>query len=116
MLVGEIERRVYRSIAATCEELGTEIVALGGVEDHVHLLACLPATLTIADVVKQVKGSSAHLMTHKVAPDTFFKWQGGYAAFSVSLGHLEVVRDYIARQKEHHRNGSLIPEWEEAGG
>ena len=114
LLVDETERRVYRSIEATCAEVGAETVALGGIEDHVHLLARLPAALAVSDLVKRVKGASAHLATHAVAPDAFFKWQGGYAAFSVSVSQLEVVRDYIARQKEHHRAGSLIPDWEEA--
>jgi putative transposase len=113
LLVGETQRRVYRCIEATCVEMGAEVVALGGIEDHVHLLARLPATLSVADLVKQVKGASSHLATHEVAPDAFFKWQGGYAAFSVGQGQLEPICDYIAHQREHHRVGSLIPEWEE---
>ncbi|HEY3129233.1 MAG TPA: transposase [Acidobacteriota bacterium] len=32
-----------------------------------------------------------------------FQWQDGYAAFSVSESHLEPVRRYIARQKQHHK-------------
>ncbi|MDE3228537.1 MAG: IS200/IS605 family transposase [Chloroflexota bacterium] len=114
VLVGEVERRVHRAIEASCVEMGAEALAVGGVEDHIHLLARLPATLTVADLAQRVKGASAHLVTHVVAPDTFFKWQGGYAAFSISQGHLDVVRAYIAHQKEHHHNGSLIPEWEDA--
>jgi len=113
LLVGETQRRVYRCIEATCVEMGAEVVALGGVEDHVHLLARLPATLAVADLVKRVKGASSHLATHEVAPDTFFKWQGAYAAFSVGQGQLEPIREYIAHQREHHRVGSLVPEWEE---
>jgi putative transposase len=113
LLLGETKRRVYRCIEATCVELGVEVLALGGVEDHIHLLARLPATLAVADLVKQVKGTSAHLATHEVAPDSFFKWQGGYAAFWVDQRQLEPIREYIAHQREHHRVGSLIPEWEE---
>ncbi|HEY8325979.1 MAG: IS200/IS605 family transposase [Ktedonobacterales bacterium] len=114
LLVGATKQRVYRSIHATCVELGAEVVALGGVEDHVHLLVRAPATLAPAELVKRVKGASAHLATHVVAPDHFFKWQGGYAAFSVGRGELDRLCGYIAHQEEHHRLGSLIPEWEEA--
>jgi putative transposase len=113
LLVGETEGRVYQSIQATCTSLGADVLALGGVADHVHLLARLPATLSAADLAKQVKGASAHLATHEIAPDRFFKWQGGYAAFSAGQGQLEAIRAYIAHQKEHRRLGSLIPEWEE---
>lgn len=113
LLVGEMERRIYHSIQASCVAMGAETLALGGVEDHVHLLVRLPATLSIADLVKQVKGASAHLATHEVAPQKFFKWQGGYAAFSIGQRQLTTVRAYIIHQKEHHRNNTLVPEWEE---
>jgi REP-associated tyrosine transposase len=56
LLSGEIERRVHRAIAAKCTELGSELVALGGVEDHVHLLIGLPATISRAQFVGAVKG------------------------------------------------------------
>jgi REP element-mobilizing transposase RayT len=113
LLTGETERRIYHSIQATCVELSAEAIALGGVEDHVHLLVRLPVTLAPALSVKQVKGSSAHLATHMIAPDRFFKWQGSYAAFSISSNDLDRLCAYIAHQKEHHRRGTLIPEWEE---
>ena len=114
LLVGETRRRVYHSIQATCVALGAEVLALGGVEDHVHLLTRLPTTLAPTELVKRVKGASSHLATHEVAPDRFFKWQGSYAAFSAGRDELDRLRAYIAHQEEHHRLGSLIPEWEEA--
>ena len=39
-----------------------------------------------------------------------FKWQEGYAAFTVSESSREKVRDYIARQEEHHRMRSFREE------
>jgi putative transposase len=65
---------IYRAIGAACAEMGAEVVALGGIEDHVHLLVHLPATVAVADLAKRVKGASSHLVTH--APgraDAFFK-------------------------------------------
>ena len=46
-------------------------------------------------------------------PGQVFKWQGAYGAVSVSPQHVPQVSDYIARQKEHHADGSLVPEWEQ---
>jgi putative transposase len=108
LLVGDVERRVHRCIEDTCREQQVEVLALGGVEDHVHLLVRLPATLAVADLMQRIKGASSHLATHEVAPDHFFKWQGGYAAFSVGHTGLPAARAYIAGQKERHRLGSLI--------
>ena len=69
-----------------CQERGVEILALGGVEDHLHLLVRMAATLAVSDLARHLKGSSAHLATYDVAASEFFKWQGGYAAFSLGCG------------------------------
>jgi REP element-mobilizing transposase RayT len=102
-LSGDLERAVQRAIAAKCHELSAEVVALGGTEDHVHLLTSLPATLAVAELVGKVKGTSSHLATHEVLRGgEFFTWQDAYGAVSVSPRHLPTVADYIARQREHH--------------
>ena len=114
LLTDDLTQDIHRVISAKCEELGAVVVAIGGVEDHLHLLVELPATVTIADLVGQVKGVSAHLVTHQLAPGQFFKWQGAYAAFSVSPGAVTRVRAYIVHQREHHTVGTLRAEWEPA--
>src|SRR5690242_10241625 len=83
LLYGPIEREVNQAIRAKCEERQVKVVALGGVEDHIHLLVLLPPTLTIADLVKHIKGASSHLMAQHILAQTdgFFKWQGAYGAF-----------------------------------
>jgi REP element-mobilizing transposase RayT len=104
---------VYRAIGAACVELGAEGIALGGVEDHVHLVVHLPATVSVAELLKRVKGSSSHLVTHTPGhADILFKWQGAYGAASVSQDGLPAVATYIAHQREHHAAGSLNATWE----
>jgi REP element-mobilizing transposase RayT len=111
-LAEELQRPAYRAIEAKCRELKAEVIAVGGVEDHVHLLVQLPATLSVADLMSHVKGAASHLMTHQLASDRFFKWQGAYAAFSVSHPQLDPLIAYIARQSEHHASASITQEWE----
>ena len=106
------ERPIYRSIEAKCAELGVEVIAIGGVADHVHLLIEMPATENIAHVIKEIKGVSAHLIATELTPNDFFRWQGAYAAFSVGLEDIESVRHYILHQKEHHAAQNLIADWE----
>lgn len=77
-----------------------------------HVLVRLPATLAVADLAKHLKGTSAHLLAQTLHPDQFFKWQGGYGAFSVSVSHVERVAHYIAHQRDHHTTSTLIPAWE----
>lgn len=113
LLTGEVERAAFRAIAAKCQQLGANLIALGGVEDHVHLLVQIPATLTVAKLMDQVKGASSHLVTHTVLPaDGFFKWQGAYGAFTVSQRHLDAVANYIKHQRQHHAAATTIAAYE----
>jgi REP element-mobilizing transposase RayT len=98
---------VDKCIRADCVAIGADVVAFGGVQDHVHLLVRFPTTISVADLVKQVKGSSSHLVSQRLR--VAFKWQGGYGAFTVSHYHVDRVRDYVLRQPEHHAQGSTHP-------
>ena len=80
--------------------------------DHVHLLTGFPPKLTISDLIGKAKGSSSHLITHEIKPGEFFKWQGGYGAFTVSGNQIDQIADYIRNQAQHHRQKSLISDWE----
>jgi putative transposase len=114
LLDGAIERDVHRAIQAKVRDLGGEPLAVGGVEDHIHALVQLPATVSVAELAQGLKGASAHLVTHQLQPDEFFRWQGTYAAFSVSPRQLAKTKDYIARQREHHAIGGPAVRWEKA--
>ena len=69
--------------------------------DHIHWLCTLPRTITIADLVKNVKISSSIKFQELIHRD--FEWQKGYGVFSVSQSKLEIVKKYIQNQSEHHR-------------
>jgi REP element-mobilizing transposase RayT len=92
--------------------LKCEALAVGGTSNHVHILVRLSPAVSVADLVKQVKGSTSHLVTHVIDPDGFFKWQGAYRAFTVSKSGVNKVKQYILNQKEHHKSDSWIAEWE----
>lgn len=70
----------------------------------------------ISNLMKQVKGSSSHLMAHKLKPSQFFKWQAAYGAFTVSHRDLDSVANYIVNyirnQPIHHLQKALIPTFE----
>ena len=117
ILVPDMKRSVYSCIQAKCKSLKVIIHAIGGTEDHVHLLVELPATITIAEFVKLIKGSSSHLASHRGEQREEFKWQGAYGAFSVSKSVVPSVIEYIEGQEQHHQAGTTIRDheipWEE---
>ncbi len=60
LITPSVERALHRVICQEVVKYGCEVVAINGIEDHVHLLVTLPTTVDIATVVKQAKGVSSH--------------------------------------------------------
>ncbi|MCD4739107.1 MAG: IS200/IS605 family transposase [Anaerolineae bacterium] len=114
LITVDIEPRLYAAIAEKCRELKCVPLAIGGTSNHVHLLVRLHATTTIATLVKEVKGSSSHLVTHELAVGEFFKWQGSYRAFTLRRENILQVQAYIKGQKEHHAIGEIWHDWEQS--
>ena len=112
MILPAIERNVHRNIESEARDAKCTVLALNGTMDHVHSLLSLATTISLADLVKQLKGVSSHFVNETLKPDFHFKWQGSYGAFSVSEADLPRVIDYIKRQKEHHRVNALWPDLE----
>jgi len=113
LITPDIERRLYRNIESEAQKQGCVVLALNGTADHVHLLVIIPTTITIANLLKQLKGVSSHFVNETLRPPTQFKWQGSYGAFTVSRWDVEKIKGYIKRQKEHHQTGDLETEFEE---
>ena len=112
LIAPNVEWRVYDSIVVKCRELECEAIAIGGTEDHIHLLVQLAPVTSVAGLVQEVKGASSHLMTHQLTPNTFFRWQTSYGALIVDKPGLPRLESYIKHQKTHHQQGRLMPQWE----
>ena len=109
LLVGDRVETVDRAIHYECTNLRADVIAIGGMEDHVHLLVRVPTPLSPAALVKQVKGASSHLVNPEHGARASFRWQGGYGAFSVSRQHVARIRRYVLNQEAHHREGRIAP-------
>jgi putative transposase len=98
----DIRDETHRYLGGVCNNLGCPVLCVGGVADHVHILCRLGRTITVADLVKELKRESSQWLKTKDISLRDFYWQNGYGAFSVSPGHVETLREYIANQEEHH--------------
>jgi putative transposase len=84
---------------------------VGGVEDHVHLLATLSRTCQPAEMVKEVKRGSSLWIKERDQVLQDFGWQNGYGVFSLGFSQIKEVRDYIAGQEARHRKASFLEEF-----
>ena len=101
--------RLHEYIGGTIRGLDGVPEAVGGIEDHVHLLVGLKATHRLSDFMRELKKSSSEWV-HDVIHEDRFQWQEGYAAFSVSPNARSGVKNYIGRQREHHSQLSFEEE------
>ena len=104
MLTRRVAALVRRCIATTCEDRGCVLLAVGGTADHIHVLLRVPATRGPASIAHDMKGASSHFVTHAPGGDPGFRWQAGYAVFSVSPHDADSVIKYIKCQAQHHKD------------
>jgi REP element-mobilizing transposase RayT len=105
-----IEKNMFEFISAQITEQGCISRIVNGMPDHVHCLFLLNPQKSIAEVIKQVKGSSSHFINHNNLIQEKFSWQTGYAAYSVSESIANKVYYYVKNQKNHHSKKSFQQE------
>lgn len=99
----ELRAALHGYMGEISKRLDCPPIRVGGVEDHVHLLARFGRTITQGEWVKELKRVSHQWLENQRTDFSAFGWQGGYADFSVSQSNLEQVKAYIANQEDHHR-------------
>ena len=106
-----IRERLYEYLGGTIRAKKGHLIEIGGVKDHVHILARLSPTRAVADVIRDVKANSSKWLNEQSDIVQEFEWQKGYGAFTVSYSQIPTVQDYIRRQEEHHRTKSFQEEY-----
>lgn len=113
LIIPARESQLYSYIIGKADSLGCIIHSIGGIEDHLHLVTSVPPSLSIADFVKHIKGSSAHKFNQDSPPTSAkFSWQRGYGIFSLGGKQLDEAIAYVSNQKQHHSQGTAIPSLE----
>lgn len=102
--------RLHAYLGGVVRDLGGYPEAVGGVEDHVHLLVGLRATHCLSDVMRVIKSASSKWV-HQEMQKKLFSWQEGYGAFTVSPTQIDVVKNYIGNQEKHHQQKSFQDEY-----
>jgi putative transposase len=107
----DVEKDLYSYMGGILRNHKSCPLQIGGTSNHVHILCTLPKTVTLADLVEEVKKSSSRWIKTKGIHYRNFYWQDGYGGFSVSSSGVEAVKEYIATQKEHHKKLSMMDEY-----
>ncbi|MBK5285117.1 MAG: IS200/IS605 family transposase [Bacteroidia bacterium] len=98
----DVSSRIYNHIKGDLMERECYCKIINGMPDHIHILFILNPSLSLAKVIKDIKGESSHWINQNNILDPNFAWQKGYGAFSVSETNMTKVDSYIRNQKVHH--------------
>ncbi len=102
LLDDEIRQAMHGHLGEVSKRLSCPPLRVGGMADHVHMLARLGRTIAQADWVKELKRVSTEWVREQGREYAEYRWQNGYAAFSVSRSNVDQVIRYIESQPEHH--------------
>jgi len=111
LLDADIRPVLHAYLATIARNAGCECFRVGGVADHVHLAVRLPRTVSVAELVEQLKSSSSKWLKTQSPALSKFAWQRGYGAFSVGPADLDALTRYIDSQETHHRKQSFQDEF-----
>ena len=106
-----IREKTHTFLAGVVRHMDCEAYRVGGVADHVHLAVRLSRTLSVADLVKEIKIASSKWLKEQGPEFNGFYWQQGYGAFSVGMSQKETLLHYIDTQEEHHRTRTFQEEY-----
>ena len=111
LITGDIKPELFKYMGGIFRKLNSVAFTINGMPDHVHILAALPPTEAVADIVGKVKSNSSKWIHERWPIHSRFGWQNGYGAFTVSISKEAKARQYIAEQEKHHFKRSFKQEF-----
>ena len=110
-LSGNVRERLWPYLGGIARENGMKALAVGGTDNHAHMLVSLPTTLAIAKAIQLLKGGSSKWVHDTFPTHRDFAWQEGYGAFSIGVSGIPDTVAYINNQEEHHRTKTFEDEY-----
>ena len=107
----ELRERLWPFLGGIARQNKMKAIEIGGVDDHIHLLISLPATVPVSKAMQLIKGGSSKWVHETFPEQRQFAWQDEYGAFSVSVSQLDKIIQYIKNQEEHHRRVTFQEEF-----
>lgn len=102
---------LYKYITGIITNHDQKLLAIGGIENHIHILIGLKSNCEISKLIQEVKANSSKFVNQKRFVRGKFSWQEGFGAFSYSRSQLDTVVKYIQNQEKHHAKKSFKDEY-----
>ena len=103
--------KLYSYIGGIIKKEKTDLLSIGGISNHIHILIKTNTQNKISDLIQKIKGGSSAFI-NQTLPNEKFNWQSGYGIFAVSISKVDTVKQYIVNQELHHKKISYENEFE----
>lgn len=107
------KEELFKYISGIITKKGHKSIIFNGVKDHIHIFVGLKPSMSISDLVRDIKNNSSNFINEKKYVKGKFSWQEGFGAFSYSNSQVEIVYQYILNQEKHHIKTTFKEEYHE---
>jgi len=111
LIYDPIEHELHDYLGGICKNLECQPITVCGYTDHIHILCMLSKKIALIKLMEELKSHSSKWIKTKGDAYRNFYWQDGYGAFSVNPSEVDVVIEYISKQKEHHSKKTFQEEY-----
>jgi putative transposase len=102
---------LHKYITGIVQNRDQKLLSIFCMPDHVHLLISIKPTISISDLVRDIKAGSSKFINDSKWIQGKFNWQEGFGAFSYSKSQIDNVVKYILNQEEHHKKINFKDEY-----
>jgi len=111
LILPRFKDELYKYITGIIRNKKHKLYAIGGIEDHIHVLVSMRPDVSVSDMIKDIKMNSTNWINGKRFLKTKFGWQEGFGAFTYAKSQVDVVCKYILNQERHHKKITFEEEY-----
>lgn len=110
LIADPVQPELWAHMGGIARSNDFKALAVGGTDNHCHMLLVLPPTLPISKAVQLIKAGSSKWMREHPGREQF-AWQEAYGAFTIGESQVPHTIEYIQTQREHHGRVSFEDEF-----
>src|SRR6266550_2699448 len=107
----EWKEELHKYLAGVIKGKDQKPIIVNGMPDHIHAFIGLRPSMSISDLVRDIKNNSSNFINDSKFIKGRFSWQEGYGAFSYAHSQVDAVYNYILNQEEHHKKKTFREEY-----
>ncbi len=102
---------LHKYISGIITSKGQKSIIVNGVGDHIHCFIGLKPSMSLSELIRDVKNNSSKFINENQLVKGKFQWQEGFGAFSYATSQVKNVYNYILNQEEHHKKSTFKEEY-----